>query len=107
MSDSNYYHRPDPRREANRRLSKWERENEERDKGSFILRLPNGKTIRFKDRSYYSGAWGAIASRAYRSTLELVTFAKSLPTGFFNTPDIGYWDEHGDRVWWKPEAKQA
>lgn len=55
---------------------------EEKKRGSFVIRLHTGKRIRFKDADHRGAAWGALSSRTFSNTLELVEYASSLPNGF-------------------------
>ncbi len=67
-----------PARRQGRVTSPFERQR----KGAFVLRLPTGRKLRFKDAYYRGLAYRALHSKTFESVGQMVEEARSMPNGF-------------------------
>lgn len=60
-----------------------------RRRGAFVLRLPTGRRLRFKDAGHRAAAVSALSNRAYPTMLAFVEAAVRCPNGYSGFLDLG------------------
>lgn len=58
------------------------RYDEPRNKGSYLLRLPTGQTLRFRDASHRAACWKALTNARNLSLSAFADLAKACPNGY-------------------------